>query len=278
MIALVCQNMVFPPGKIDLFRAAADLVVAGSIVGKDRGSIIAGGDVRAKFITNAQIEARGAIRSQAAIANSKIICGGAVIVDNGGIVAGKLSANGGVVCRSLGNASGVTTVIEVGVDDFYRRELPGMLAAVEQQRAKAMKIEQTVQPLLQNQRTLTPAQKETATELLFNAQSMAQQADKEAKAIHELHASITAKAKAEVTVSDVLCPGVVIRFPGMQTRVMTPYKGPLKIALQRTKGESAILLIDPRTGSTQRLGAESVPDTVSNLLSRMNDVKGSGRG
>jgi len=258
-------------------RAAADIEVAGSIVGKDRGSITAGGNVRARFITSAKIEAAGDIHCEIALANCTVVCGGRIVVEQGQIAGGKLITAGGVTCKSLGNSSGVMTVVEVGVDESLRRDLPGIIAAAEAQKAKAKKIEQTVQPLLQNQKKLTPAQKEKATELLFDAQSMNQLATETLLAVKERYENSLANCKPEVVLSDILNPGVVLRFPGLQTRVMSPFKGPLKIAIKRSGQENRILLIDTESGSSQQLGAESIPDQTAKLMGKVTFLLAQGR-
>jgi hypothetical protein len=250
-------------------RAAKDLRVAGSIVAKDRGSICAGGNVHAKFVTNARVEAAGDVEVQATIANSTVVAAGRVAVPQGSIVAGKTAAAAGVVCKTLGSAAGVMTVVEVGVDDLFRRELPRVLAAIEAQRQKARKIEQTVQPLLANQKKLTPAQKEKATELLFEAQEMTQAAERQVKALKERYATITSKSRPEVEVADTLHQGVVLRFPGLQTRIMTAFKGPLRVVLKHVRGERTIQLIEDGSRASQTLGGESIPDPVAHALHRL---------
>lgn len=250
-------------------RAARDLVVKGSIVAKDRGSCTVGGSVRAKYVTNARVEAGGDVLCEAAIANSTVVAAGAVRVKDGPIIAGKTTAGGGIYCRALGAPSGVMTVVEAGVDDALRREIPEILAAVELQRQKARKIEQTVQPLLANQKNLTPAQKEKATELLFEAKEMTGRADAAANAFKARHAAMVAKADVEISVAEVLHHGVVIRFPGLQTRIMTDFKGPLKIQLKKVGNERRILLVTPSNQSTQYLGGETLPDPFAAALAKL---------
>jgi uncharacterized protein (DUF342 family) len=250
-------------------RAARDLTVVGSIVAKDRGSVVVGGNLQAKYITNAKVEAAGDVQCGVAIANSTVVASGKVVVEQGALVAGNTIANGGVECKTLGSTAGVMTIVEVGVDDPFRRHLPEALAAIEAQRAKARKIEQTVQPLLANQKQLTPAQKEKATELLFEAQEMTQEADRKIKELKERHAAVTAKARAEVHVSETLCNGVVLRFPGLQTRIMAAFKGPLKVILKTIRGQRSILLVDTTSNASQSLGAESIPDPIAHALNKL---------
>jgi uncharacterized protein (DUF342 family) len=250
-------------------RATRDLTVVGSIVAKDRGSVLAGGSVHAKYITNAKVEAAGDVLCGVAIANSTVVASGKVVVAEGALVAGNTIANGGVECKTLGSTAGVMTIVEVGVDDPFRRHLPEALAAIDAQRAKARKIEQTVQPLMANQKQLTPAQKEKATELLFEAQEMTQAADRKIKELKERHAAITARARAEVHVAETLCNGVVLRFPGLQTRVMAAFKGPLKVILKTVRGQRSILLVDTTSNASQALGAESIPDPIAHALNKL---------
>lgn len=250
-------------------RAMGDVRVAGGIVAKDRGSIRAGGAVRARYATNADVDAAGDVECESGIANSTIVSGGRVAVARGAIVAGRVTATGGVSCLTLGSAAGVLTVIEAGVDEAFRRQLPGAIDLIEALRAKAKKIEQTVQPLLQHQKTLTAAQREKATELLFEAGEMNQTAAAKAAQLKARYAAIMAVAKPEVHVGEMLHQGVVLRFPGVQTRIMNPFAGPLQIVLKVVRNEREIRLIDPASGALQQLGAESVPDPVAAALAKL---------
>jgi uncharacterized protein (DUF342 family) len=252
-------------------HAGRDLRVVGSIVGKDRGAIVTGGSVHAKYITNGNVQAAGNIVCAVAVTNSQLICGGRVEVKRGAIAAGNVIACGGVACKTLGNSAGVLTVIEVGVDEVFRRELPGALAAIDAKRQKAKKIEQIVQPLLQHQKTLTPAQKEKATELLFEAQQMTQEAVQATAALKERHASMIhlASTKAEIVVAGTLYPGVVIRFPALQTRIMSAIRGPVRIAIKAEDPDHRIMATDLINHTTHPLGCESIHDRVAMSLIRI---------
>jgi hypothetical protein len=144
-----------------------------------------------------------------------------------------------------------------------------MITAIEVNRQKARKIEQTVQPLLGNQQELTPAQKDKAMELLRDAREMMTTSNNMVNDLKARHAAMLEKGKAEVAVTDVLYHGVVIRFPGVQTRIMTAFKGPLKVHLVRVDREWRIQLLDPKNQFTQYLGAETIPDGVSSALARL---------
>jgi uncharacterized protein (DUF342 family) len=252
-------------------RAARDVRVKGSIVAKDRGAVVAGGAVHAKYITNAKVQAGADICCAAAIANSQLICGGKIDIRDGAIVAGKAFALGGVICKTLGNDSGVLTLVEVGIDEVFRRDLPAALAAIDAKRHKARKIEQTVQPLLQNQKALTAAQKEKATELLFEAQEMAQHALKASNVLKERYTAINTASKTgcEILVHGALFPGVIIRFRALQTRIMSLVQGPARITMETAGRDRIIRLTDITTGDTRNLGCETIPDPLVGLMAKL---------
>jgi hypothetical protein len=118
--------------------------------------------------------------------------------------------------------------------------LPGLEGDI----ARVRKVRGTIEPLLRNQKALTAPQKERATELLYEAGERDEQITQTLNKLQHDLAEANARAQAEVAVTDVLHAGVTIRFPGLETIIRSPLKGPLRIVPQQLGGERCIVLIE----------------------------------
>jgi uncharacterized protein (DUF342 family) len=100
-----------------------NLELKGGIKGKGKGTVRVKGDLRAKFIENANLEVEGDIFIETNILNSKVYCLGNVFLtgDTGSIIGTELWAFNGLSVPSLGSQAELDTVIEVGY--HYKNDL-----------------------------------------------------------------------------------------------------------------------------------------------------------
>jgi len=102
-----------------------NITVAHGIVGK-RTKIAANGNLKCKFLQNANVEAKGNIIVHDAILHSNVNAGKGVFVlggKKGAIIGGKIIAKDEVNAKNIGNMSEVPTQIEVGVEPAVRQEI-----------------------------------------------------------------------------------------------------------------------------------------------------------
>lgn len=114
-----------------------DLVVMGGIV-SGRHKVICGGDLRASYIMNAHVEARGKVEVEKFIRESEVRSGETVKVlgTPGQILGGVVQARLGVEAKVLGSGLSATTTIIAGIDPFLERLIQGKLKEIEAQRAE----------------------------------------------------------------------------------------------------------------------------------------------
>ncbi len=236
-----------------------DLHVGGGILGRDKGKCVVVGRLLARHLTGANASAHGDVVVELEIAQSKVASGGQVIVENGTILGGRISANGGVLCRHLGSAAQVPTHVEAGIDFSFQQSMQEQLPDIEAQQKKAELVRQKVQPLLKNQKMLTAQQKEKATELLYEA-------DEAQKAVslrlHSLRQAMERAARsscAQISVRQQLHPGVTVRLGDLQTTIRTAIQGPLKIVQHSDETGRRLVLIDD-AGGRLSLDSHAVPD------------------
>jgi uncharacterized protein (DUF342 family) len=245
-------------------QTGGGIEVAGGISGKGRGSLSAGGDVVARYIMNAAIETLRNVRVEVEASNSTITALGRVTVERRALSGGSIIASDGIECPVLGAASGSKMTVEVGTDEFLRREVARLLPDITAKRKKADHTRSIVKPLLANQKALTAQQKEKATELLFEADELSSEADQMLDGLRRAYdAWIARVAKCEIVVAETIHPGVTIRFPGLETLVEIGIKGPVRIVPQRIDNERRIVVIDGKT--TFPLKTFNVPDAMDAL-------------
>jgi uncharacterized protein (DUF342 family) len=87
-------------------RAGAGLHAAGGISGKGKGRVAVEGDVYARYLANAAVAATGDVVAALMVTNSRVACGGRLVVAEGPVRAGHVTANGGVACAVAGAPAG----------------------------------------------------------------------------------------------------------------------------------------------------------------------------
>lgn len=101
-----------------------DLVVAGGIVGRGRGTIKVGGDLRTKFLQNCRTACRGSVYASSAVLNSTVYTMGKLdLGDKGRLVGGEIYAIRGVRAAAIGNESQIGTRVHCGVDFAVQQEI-----------------------------------------------------------------------------------------------------------------------------------------------------------
>ena len=121
---------------------------------------------------------------------------------------------------------------------------------------------------MQYQKHLNAEQKEKATELLYAAADMEdsiKEAIEKIRTAYE-HAQEISVPKIEVT--GTLYPGVLIRFPRVETIVKNGLKGPLTIKPRKSGGSMRIIAFDDKS-NTHDLGANPSPDDFWPALKRL---------
>lgn len=104
--------------------AAGDIMVRGGIQAVAKNSVKAGGSIMARFVENSHLEAGKDIRVREAVMQSNVRAGNSVIVSDrrATIVGGLIQASQLVEAKILGSQLATQTVIEVGVNPYYREE------------------------------------------------------------------------------------------------------------------------------------------------------------
>ena len=112
-------------------RAGGNIVLKRGMIGNNKGLLSAGGDIIAKYIENANVEAKGSIHSEA-IMHSDIKCGEKIELGGkkGLLVGGVTRVGREIEAKVIGSPMSTVTVLEVGVDPNLRERLKALRAEI----------------------------------------------------------------------------------------------------------------------------------------------------
>ncbi|MCL4516006.1 MAG: FapA family protein [Firmicutes bacterium] len=129
--------------------AGGDVVILRGIQGKDRGQLIAGNNVYARFLEHAKVEAVGEVVVTEAIMHCDVNAGKKIEVNGkkGLIVGGLLRAGELVSAKVIGAKLGTRTEIEVGVIPEIRKELTRLTQEMGEKERNLIQVEKAFKML-----------------------------------------------------------------------------------------------------------------------------------
>lgn len=226
---IVAKGNVMINGVVEgaFIEAGGNITIARGMNGMSKGVLKAGGNVVAKFIENATVEAEGYVNTESILYSN--VCAGTDITvtgKKGFITGGHVQAGRTISVKTLGAALGGTTVAEVGVNPHLKAEY------VELQRntTEIVKAIKNAQPIIANftekrakGARFTPDQinyvKQTATLLEQKKQELTACNEK----MKELQKIFASQVKAEIIIQGVVCPGTTIVIGDSSTTVQSSY-------------------------------------------------------
>ena len=250
-------------------HAGKDLNSLGGVAGKEKGEICAGQNINAKYITNAHVRAGQDIKVYAEIVNCDLACKGSLTIEKGPLVGGHTLAFKGVTIKDLGSEADVKTLVEVGIDEDLRLKYDKSMPEIQLLRRKAEKVRRVVEPLLQNRKYLNSEQKEKATELIYLASELDEQAESLTEELRGDYQKTIEDAVFEIEVTGTLHTGVTVRFPRIEAFITSPLAGPLKIVPRKVEHTLQILAVDKNSGSTHTLTAGITNDPMWDTLEKL---------
>lgn len=133
--------------------AGEDIFLSYGIQGTDRSKLIAKGNIIAKFIQNAHVEAGGNVITEA-ILHSTVTAGDSVRaeISKGTIVGGSVTATNMVLANSIGSPMGTVTAIQIGVPPSVYAESKQLIEDVKIKKDQLNKIDQSISFLMTKNR------------------------------------------------------------------------------------------------------------------------------
>ncbi len=215
------------------------LTVGGGIVGDENHAIKVTGELVAKYISEATVQAGGDISVDNEIAHSNISTRGRIRIEKGRIAGGTVTARMGIKVGEAGASGSAQTTLIAGVD----YTLAPQTAACEQKIGKIStaqdKIAQALERAKMKGGTLTPAEAQIITDLKSKAKTLGQAIIDENHTITRLRREAAVGAVEEVVMLEQVWSGTTIQLGEYKTIVKHSIEKP-RIA-QRRKSRVRVL-------------------------------------
>ncbi len=197
---------------------AADLESGGSVLikkgflGRNKGEIRARGDVNARFVENASIQANN-VRVHEAIMHSQVTARDSIIVTGGKglIVGGRVMAQHIIEANMIGSSLATKTYIEIGLEPELRKKFKSdreELETVEDNLDKVNKSVDLLKEMKEKGIKLPQNKLEMFRKLKATKDELETRKAELEKEIEELETQLTASDKAVIKVNNCIFPGV----------------------------------------------------------------------
>ncbi len=253
-------------GKAEL-QSGGSITINGDIDGKGDAAIHAAKSVSAWSLRDTRIRCGANLTLTGSLTGGRAVVGGAASI--GGVVSGvHMTVTGGLTCGELGSPTFTRTLIEIGIDESMRAVAKAKLPEIEAKLNHARQVHSTVSSLLQRDRALTRAQKERATELLYESAETQEDMNRLMNALRKAYSAVLARSSTQLIIEAHLHPGVILRFPGMETTIQATFRGPVRISPDRSAGGTRIVLTDLNTKAATVIAARAVADPMLAALNK----------
>jgi hypothetical protein len=231
----VCENFsvrtdgnVFVSGVVEgaVIEAGGDIIIARGMHGQNKGRLRAGGNVIAKFISAADVEAEGFVEAEQ-ILNSNVIAQSIHAEAGKGLInGGKVIAKAEVNVKNAGSPMGTNTVIEVGTDSEAKRKLSELQKSVGEKSQAVTRMKRVVEDTavkLKSGVKLTVEQLRNAKMLSETLKQTQAEVAVELKEIEKLDKLLKGSENAHIDVHGTMYQGVAISISGAALNVKNEY-------------------------------------------------------
>lgn len=195
--------------------AGGDIILSYGIQGTEKSKLVAKGNVVAKFIQNAHVEAGGSVITEA-ILHSKVTAGDSIRTEmgKGTIVGGNIGATNLVIAKSIGSPMGTVTAIQIGVPPSVYTEYKGLGEELKVKRESLNKIDQSIKFLIAKTRNGSLTMQQKAMLQKFNAtrQPVLEEYEEVRVRYEKLGESLNSIKEGIIKCTDTIYPGVKITF------------------------------------------------------------------
>ena len=210
-----------------VIEAGGDIIIARGMHGQNKGRLKAGGNIIAKFISAAEVEAAGFIEAEQII-NAKVSAGTNVNADAGKglITGGRIVARSMINAKNVGSAMGASTIVEVGTDPGLKKQLSELQKSVGEKSKNLPKMKKSLQEVtikLKKGVKLTPDQLKNARMLQVNIAETQAKIQKELKEIEQLDKLLKSEVPAQINVRGTMYQGVVVNISGATMTIKNEY-------------------------------------------------------
>lgn len=232
----VCENFsvrtkgdVIVNGVVEgaIIEAGGNIIIARGMHGQNKGKLVAGGNIIAKFISAADVTASGFVEAEQ-ILNANVVAGTEVHAEAGkGLVnGGKIVASKAVNLKNAGSPMGSMTIIEVGCDAELRKKAALMQKDVAERSKNIQQNTAVLTALLQKMKAGTRLSQEQLGNMKVLQKALQDDKAKLTEELEELQSLEEATkfdSNAHIDVRGVMYQGVAVTISGVNMTVKSDY-------------------------------------------------------
>lgn len=221
-------------GACDL-EAGLDILLEGGYNGQKKSRISCKGNLKAKYLDEAQVHARGDIFVKNEMVESNIFCLGRVQVKAGPLYGGSITAKKGIEAYDVGNDMGINTKLIPGDDFELNEEIMKHEEDLAQKNREMVEISKKISPLLKNKtllKNLPEDAKNKLKETVAHLSKLREERDSLNRDRDELLAREIKDAVPEVVVQHYIFAGALIKIGKTQRQISSVLEGPLRFYQQ----------------------------------------------
>ena len=231
----VCENFriktdgdVFVGGVVEgaEIEAGGNIIIARGMHGQNKGKLKAGGNVIAKFISAAEVQAKGYVESEQILNSTVEATEVHAEAGKGLITGGKIIASKSVNVKNAGSPMGVATIIEVGSDPEMKKRFVELQKDV----AEKSKSVSQMQMILKATTEKIKAGTKPTVEQLKNVQMIQQTLPEQQKTlaaelqeVQELEEALKYDDNAHIDVRGTMYQGVAVTISGAAKTIRNEY-------------------------------------------------------
>ncbi|MBR6325294.1 MAG: DUF342 domain-containing protein [Lachnospiraceae bacterium] len=209
-------------------EAGGNIHISNGMKGMGRGVLKAGGNVVAKFIENATVEADGYVSTES-ILHSHVTSGTEISVTgkHGFITGGKVQADSLIEVRTLGAEMGASTIVEVGVNP----KLKAQYNQLQKEIADTVAAIKNAQPVVANfmekkakGARFSEDQLNYVKQMVATIETKKVELSQKSEELKKLSAIFDPDKKAEVHVTGEVYPGTIIVIGDLSMTVQSSYR------------------------------------------------------
>ena len=217
--------------------AGEDIFLDYGIQGTEKSKLVARGNVVAKFIQNACVEAGGSVVTEA-ILHSTVTAGDSIRTEigKGTIVGGKVAATNLVLAKSIGSPMGTTTAIQIGVSPNIYVEHRGLIEELKVKRESLNKIDQGILFLMNKMKSggLTSQQKTMLQKLNLTRQPVLEEYEEVKHRLEKVGEILNNVEDGMIKCSDTIYPGVKITCGNLIKYIDETY---VRVVIRKFEGD-----------------------------------------
>jgi uncharacterized protein (DUF342 family) len=196
------------------------------VVGRGRGFISAKTNVDARYFENATVYAQEEIISRHAVVHSRLTAGRGVRaeLDKGTMFGGEIRAGMGVYTKSLGNATGIATIVAVGFDWetlSKLQEVEGELAGLRQRTARCEEIIAGFRRAKSNLAQLSLTERNALCAVLKRHLTLKTKIQQGVEHTRSLEAAAIQSGRGEIVCRENIYPGTVVKIGPAIAQIVT---------------------------------------------------------